>query len=66
MPGLAYIKIYSAIENFKNWGHSQPLFLYYSLSIDSKYNLPMAGFELWISGVESDRSTNCATTTALQ
>ena len=27
-------------------------------------SLPMTGFELWISGVEGDRSTNWATTTA--
>ena len=24
----------------------------------------MTGFKLWISGIGSDRSTNCATTTA--
>lgn len=33
-------------------------------TVDSKYILTMAGFEPWISGLWSDPSTNCWTTTA--
>ena len=50
-------------------GHSQPLFLYFCLyqifiiQLEDKI-FPMTGFELRISGVGSDRSTNCATTIA--
>ena len=50
--------------------HSQPLFLYFCLfnTVDNdcmNQSLPMTGFEPWTSGVRSNRSTNCATTTAL-
>ena len=51
-------------------GHSRPLFLF---SVFSKLKcswhklkvLPMTGFDLRISGVGSDRSADCASTTAL-
>ena len=61
---------------FKKMGHSRPLFLYFHLfntqltvnkcSIYIYINkfLPMTGFELWTSGIGSNRSTNWATTTA--
>ena len=45
-------------------GHNRPLLLYFRIfkTVDSKqmFNkiLPMTGFERWISGVGSDRSTN--------
>ena len=49
-------------------GLSRPLFLYFHLfyivQLTDKF-LPMLEFELRISGVRSDRSANCATTTAL-
>ena len=47
-------------------GKSQPLFSLFSLfnTFDSKQILPMAGFELQISGVGSNRSTNWPTSTA--
>ena len=48
-------------------GLIQPLFLYfrlfYIIQLTDKF-LPMLGFELRISGVRSNRSANCATTTA--
>ena len=50
-------------------GHSQPLFLYFCLfcllHLVDKIS-PMSGFELQISGVGSNHSTNWATTTALK
>ena len=51
-------------------GHSRPLFLYFRLfnTADSKQCSikisPMTGFELRTSGVGSDHSTNCATSTS--
>ena len=46
---------------------SRPLFLYFYLFYDiqliDKF-LPLLGFKLQISGVRSDGSANCATTTA--
>ena len=51
-------------------GHSQPLFIYFRLfnTVDNKqmFNkiLPMSGVEPRTSGIESDRSTNWATTTS--
>ena len=47
---------------------SHPIFLNFRHfnTVDSKYNLPMTGFELRISGVGSDRSTKLATTTTAQ
>ena len=41
--------------------HSRPLFLLFKL-VDK--TLPKSGFEPRISGVGSDRSTNCAKTTS--
>ena len=55
---------------FFKMGPSRPHFHYFCLFniVDSKmFNtifLPMTGFELWTSGIGSDRSTNWATTTA--
>ena len=49
-------------------GHSRPLFLYFRLfwiAIDRNISLPMSGFKSRISGGGSDRSANCAATTAL-
>ena len=42
--------------------HSQPLFFIFVFfnRFDSK---PMTGFEPWNSGIGSDRSTNCGSTT---
>ena len=46
---------------------TQPLFLYfflfYIIPLTDKF-LPILGCKLWISGVGSNRVTNCATTTA--
>ena len=55
-------------------GHSRPLFIYFRLlnTVYSKQvnvldkSLPMTGLEPWTPGVGSDRSTNWATTTALE
>ena len=53
-------------------GHSRPLFIYFRLfnTVDNKqmFNkiLPMTGVEPWASGIESDHSTNWATTTSPQ
>ena len=46
----------------KKVGHSRPLFIYKQM-----FNkiLPMSGVEPQTSGIESDRSTNWATTTSL-
>ena len=52
----------------KNFDHSGPLFLFCLFNtvcnaVDMQFiKLLMTGFELWISGVGSDHSTNCATT----
>ena len=65
---------YFMLEDFlflKKVGHSQPLFTYFRLfnTVDNKqmFNkiLPMTGVEPWTSGIESDSSTNWATTTSL-
>ena len=50
-------------------GLSRPLFVYFCLlnvvQLTDNFFLPMFGFEQWVSGVGSDRSANCATTSAL-
>ena len=48
-------------------GQSGPFFFIFVFSIVQLIDkiLPMSGFELQISGVRSNRSTNWATTTAL-
>ena len=48
--------------------HSQPLFFFifvFSIQLVVHIHLPMTGFELQNSGVRSDCSNNCATTTVL-
>ena len=52
--------------NFLKMGYSRLLFHYFCLSILQFIDKisPMSGFELWISGFISDRTTNSATTTA--
>ena len=51
-------------------GHSRPLFIYFRHfnTVDNKQMLnkilPMTGVKLRTSGIESDRSTNWATTTS--
>ena len=55
---------------FKSVGHSRPLFIYFRLfiTVDNKqmFNkiLPMTGVKPRTSGIESNRSTNWATTTS--
>ena len=48
------------VPNFLKYVQSRPLLFSFSLidTVDSKYNLPMTGFEPRISGVGTDRSTN--------
>ena len=47
-------------KDFLKVGHSRPLFFIFVYSVIQLVHkiLPMTGFELRISGVESDRSTN--------
>ena len=59
------------VSSSKKWDIPGLFFFIFIFSIQltinkcSIYILPMAGFELGSSGIVSDRSTNCATTTTL-
>ena len=60
-------RVLKKIKSFLKEGHSRHLFLCFVFStVNSKYVhykiLPMTGFEPWTSAIESDRSTNWATT----
>ena len=67
-PSGTQVKFF--LSFFKKMGHYRPLFLYFRLfnTVDNKKwsikDLPMTGFELWISGIRIDCSTNWGTTTA--